>query len=306
MTDSSTGPGAGSSTSNASSQPAGFLASSSRTWRPSRSTWVYRPATEVTDRIFCRAAAGGTPNTSATASAITALDRLARPGRASDSSVTCPAESMTEGPSSTQRAAGRLNSHSPHRQPRSSRRRCDPQRGQHQESSCQRWPAATQVTWWAPLAAQAISGSSALATTRQSGAASNASRQRRATSQISAARSIWSRLRLSSVTTRALVARRTAGTYFSSVSRTAYGASGAWPSAAASPASMLAPNALEATSWPIALSAAVIRRVVVVLPFVPVTRTISRSAASSASRPGLHAQADDPADHGPVAPAREA
>ena len=74
--------------------------------------------------------------------------------------------------------------------------------------------------------------------------------------------------------------------YFSSVSSTAYGASGAWPSAAASPASMFAPNAFEATSWPSALSAEVISRVVVVLPLVPVTRTICRSAASSDSRPG--------------------
>src|SRR6266545_524997 len=49
---------------------------------------------------------------------------------------------------------------------------------------------------------------------------------------------------------------------------------------------MFAPNAFEATSWPSALSAEVISRVVVVLPLVPVTRTICRSAASSDSRPG--------------------
>ena len=60
-------------------------------------------------------------------------------------------------------------------------------------------------------AAQAISGSSALATTQQPFAAASASRQRRATSQISAARSIWSLLRFSSVTTRGLVASMTAG-----------------------------------------------------------------------------------------------
>ncbi len=236
--------------------------------------------------MFCSAAAGPMPNTSATARATTALDRLARPGRARLSSVMPPVESMTRDPSSTQRAAGRLNAHSPHRQPMSSRRRCDPHCGQHHESSCQRWPAATQVTWAAPMAAQAISGSSALATTRHHGACWNASRQRRASSQISAARSIWSRLRFSSTTTRALVAWITPGRYFSSTSSTAYGASGAWPSAAARPASMLAPNAFEATCTPSALSAAVISRVVVVLPLVPVTRTIWRSAASIESSPG--------------------
>ena len=74
--------------------------------------------------------------------------------------------------------------------------------GQHQESSRHACPAATQVTCRDAPADQATSGSSALATTRQSGAAASASRQRRASSQISAARSIWSRLRFSSVTTR--------------------------------------------------------------------------------------------------------
>ncbi len=49
---------------------------------------------------------------------------------------------------------------------------------------------------------------------------------------------------------------------------------------------MLAPNALLATSWPSALNAAVISRVVVVLPLVPVTRTIWRPAASSLSSSG--------------------
>ncbi len=128
---------------------------------------------------------------------------------------------MTEPSSSTHGVGGRANAHSPHRQPSVSRCRCEPHSGQHQESSCQRWPAATQVTCCAAPAAQAISGSSALAMTRQSRAAASASRQRRAISQISAARSIWSRLRFSSVTTRGLVALITAGRYRSSVSRTA-------------------------------------------------------------------------------------
>ena len=52
-----------------------------------------------------------------------------------------------------QLAAGRRKVHSPHRQPSSSRRRCEPHSGQHQESSCQRCPAATQVTRGAAAAA---------------------------------------------------------------------------------------------------------------------------------------------------------
>ncbi len=68
---------------------------------------------------------------------------------------------------------------------------------------------------------------------------------------------------------------------------------------------MFAPNAFEATSCPSAPSAAVISRVVVVFPFVPVTSTIWRSAASSDKQVRLHAQADDAADHGPVAAARQ-
>jgi len=46
---------------------------------------------------------------------------------------------------------------------------------------------------------------------------------------------------------------------------------------------MLAPNALEAICWPSVPIAAVISRVVVVFPLVPVTRTICRSRASSES-----------------------
>ena len=97
------------------------------------------------------------------------------------------------------------------------------------------------MTCRAELAAQATSGSSAFATTRQPGAAASASRQRRASSQISAALSIWSRLRFSSTTTLGLVAFTIAGMYFSSVSRTAIGAPGARLSADVSPASMFAP-----------------------------------------------------------------
>ena len=130
------------------------------------------------------------PNTSATANAITALDRLARPGRARSSGRARPEGSITSSPTSAQRTGGRRFGHSPQYQSSPSRRRCDPQFGQHQESSCQRWPAATQVTWRACPAAHATSGSSAFAITRQPGAAASAARQRRASIQISAARSI--------------------------------------------------------------------------------------------------------------------
>ena len=142
------------------------------------------------------------------------------------------------------------------------------------------------MTSGAAAAAHAISGSSALATTVQFVADASASRHRRATIHISAARSIWSRLRFSSATARARVAASTAGRYFSSVSSTASGASGAWPSAAVRPASMFAPNAFEATSCPSTPSAALMSRVVVVFPLVPVTSTTRRPAASSASRSG--------------------
>ena len=78
-----------------------------------------------------------------------------------------------------------------------------------------------------------------------------------------------------------------AGRYFSSTSSTARVASGALASAETSPASMFAPNALDAICCPSAPSAAVISLVVVVFPFVPVTRTICRPRASSESRSGF-------------------
>ena len=77
-----------------------------------------------------------------------------------------------------------------------------------------------------------------------------------------------------------------AGMYFSSTSSTANVASGALASAATRPASMLAPNALDAICCPRAPSAAVTSLVVVVFPFVPVTRTTCRPRASSESRSG--------------------
>ncbi len=57
---------------------------------------------------------------------------------------------------------------------------------------------------------------------------------------------------------------------------------------------MLAPNAFDATCSPSDSSAALISRVVVVLPFVPVTRTTCLPAASIPSRPGSSRSAMTP------------
>jgi hypothetical protein len=90
----------------------------------------------------------------------------------------------------------------------------EPHSGQTQESSCQRWPAATQVTSLAVEAAQVTIGSSALATTCRPAPSAeptsrSASRHSAAIIATSLARSSWSRLRLSSATTRGCVALRT-------------------------------------------------------------------------------------------------
>ncbi len=63
--------------------------------QPRRFTCVYRPATEVTARSSRSACVMCTPNASATASAMTALDRLARPGSARSSGVARPVGSIT-------------------------------------------------------------------------------------------------------------------------------------------------------------------------------------------------------------------
>ena len=60
----------------------------------------------------------------------------------------CPAGRIEHpvAPRSLRPGGGRFG-HSLQRQSSPARRRCDPHSGQHQESSCQRWPAANQVTW---------------------------------------------------------------------------------------------------------------------------------------------------------------
>ena len=85
---------------------------------------------------------------------------------------------------------------------------CEPHDGHTHESSCQRCPAATQVTALATDAAQVTIGSSALATTWTAESA-RVSRQRAAIMATSLARSSWSRLRLSSATTFGRVLVRT-------------------------------------------------------------------------------------------------
>ena len=133
--------------SNASSQPAGFLASSSRIVCARRADRGV-PAGDRGDlgqpgeRLGPR-----TPNSAATASAVAALARLTRPGSCSVDQVPGRRSGRPRRRRSTstvaraaQVAAGAAHQSSP------ARSMGEPHSGQTQESSCQRWPAATQVT----------------------------------------------------------------------------------------------------------------------------------------------------------------
>ena len=106
---------------------------------------------------------------------------------------------------------------------RTSRRpgRCitPPQDGQDQASSFHICPAATQTTLGEEEAAHTTSGSSALATMTALEPASP-SRQFSASMRVSAARSSWSRERLSSAMHLGSVSRATPARYFSSTSIT--------------------------------------------------------------------------------------
>lgn len=94
-----------------------------------------------------------------------------------------------------------------------------PQDGHDQASSFHICPAATQITLGEEEAAQTTSGSSALATTTAFEPASP-SRQFSASMRVSAARSSWSRERLSSAMHLGAVSRATPARYFSSTSIT--------------------------------------------------------------------------------------
>jgi hypothetical protein len=91
----------------------------------------------------------------------------------------------------------------------SARSIAEPHSGQTQESSSQRCPALNQVTCSVLIAAQTTIGSSALATTLTSGWAASTVRHICAIIATSFARSSWSRLRLSSDTTRGCVSSMT-------------------------------------------------------------------------------------------------
>src|SRR5690606_33921044 len=141
-------------------------------------------------------------------------------------------------------------------------------------------------------AAHTTSGSSALATMTALEPASP-SRQFSASIRVSAARSSWSRERLSRAMHFGSVAWATPTRYFSSTSMTPKRDSAPAARAEVMPAGMLAPRALE-TTGPAALSASAMSRVVVVLPLVAETRVTSRCWASRASRSGSSFSATRP------------
>lgn len=159
-----------------------------------------------------------------------------------------------------------------------------PQAGQDQASSFHACPAATQTTFLQEEAAQVTSGSSALAMTTAS-VSWRPSRHFSAIIRVSAARSSWSRERLSRAIALGWVSRATPARYFSSTSMTPKRASEPPARAEVMPAGMLAPRALE-TTGPAARSASAISRVVVVFPLVALTSTTSRWSARVASRSG--------------------
>ncbi len=167
-----------------------------------------------------------------------------------------------------------------------------PQDGHDQASSFHACPAATQTTCCEEEAAHTTSGSSALAT-MTAFEPDSPSRHFSASIRVSAARSSWSRERLSSAMHFGVTSRATPARYFSSTSITPNLASEPPASAEVMPAGMLAPSALE-TTGPAARSASAISRVVVVLPLVAETRTTSRCCASRARRSGSSLRATLP------------
>src|SRR5690606_24596526 len=109
-----------------------------------------------------------------------------------------PCGSRTWSPDRAQLGVGRRKPHSPQNQSSPGRCITPPQDGQDQASSFHICPAATQITLGEEDAAHTTSGSSALATMTALEPASP-SRQFSASIRVSAARSSWSRERLSRV-----------------------------------------------------------------------------------------------------------
>ncbi len=204
-----------------------------------------------------------------------------------------PCGSRTLSPVSTQVGVGRPKPHSAQRQVVSSGRwSTPPHEGQDQASSFHAWPAATQTTLGHEDAAQTMRGSSALAMTVAL-VPWRPSRQCSAIMRVSAARSSWSRERLSRAMALGLTSCATAIRYFSSTSRAAKRALAPAERAEVMPAGMLAPRALETTSPP-ARRASATSRVVVVLPLVAEIRTTSRCPASRDSSSGSNFRATRP------------
>ncbi len=137
-------------------------------------------------------------------------------------------------------------------------------------------------------------GSDAFATTARSGWLAHRARQDSAMLRTSPKRSSWSRVRLPSTSSSARSGSRTFGTQRSSTSSTATSASRSRPSAAATPAGMLAPVWLLTVVCPQARSASLRSRVVVVFPLVAETIATRRAPVTSASRSGAMASMTRP------------
>ena len=300
------------------SSPAGFLASMSRARTP-RTTRVgeaprhlrhRRHGAPTRRRRRC-------PCASAATAAISALAWLKRPGSASAIGVGAPVGPPPAIGRSRHRlaaSAGRRVRPAGSRTPVRSAHRAvvgegDPARrttgtrphrgaspGRHRPSAPGRAAPAPHTT----------SGSSALATTVVCGAAASAARQRPATMRTSLVRSSWSRDRFSSTTRRRRRWRPAPGAGRSRRprARPACAPRGRRASAATCPGGMFEPVSLLTTASPSAPSATVSRRVVVVLPLVPVTSATSRPAVRCSQQLRVDPQAGPPAGHRALAHAR--
>ena len=232
------------------------------------------------------------PSASAAAMAWVALPRLALPGSLRfsgyvPSSVTAPFSTTT--PSSVIRhvGSGRRNSRpsgnfftayqSTIPSSRVSWMIAPPVRGQLVESPAQPNPADTHTTFGLSHATDVTDTSSQFAITVISGRVSTQARSVRSILLISPTRSSWSRERFSSTSTSASSFSAMAGTCSSSTSNTTVSAVRPASSALITPASMLSPPSLVATARVVCAALASIR-VVVDLPFVPVTIAVGRCA----------------------------
>ncbi len=248
-------------------------------------TMAKRPSTSATDSMACRATPSSTPRTAAATAAMAALARLHRPGKTSRTASARPSAVTSTSPRSTASGVGRRNPQVHDQSPSTAKTIRPVHAGQPTASWRHNCPAATHTTRARPWAPHTTSGSSALATTTGPVGEPSAVRQRAATIRTSLTLSSWSRDRLSRTTTSGCTAAVTAPRYPSSTSSTAGAPGGADASAVASPGGRFAPADDVATRGHPPRAAAS-RRVVVVLPLVPVTRATRRPAARMPSRSG--------------------